>query len=151
MVMSAMNSFVNNREISFTKGEQKWDYLYNRDAAKMIYQSIKHIDNKKDSERNPKVIIFDTESGELDYVLLEVKNNVFSLNETNDINVLNFNSKFTEMLIDKNLTQGNSNDIIVLLKNNNISKEIIDYIQKKTKETRDEHWPKTNRRIVRKS
>lgn len=45
MVMSAINSFINNREIAFTKGEQKWDYLFNRDAAKMIYrllQSGKH-------------------------------------------------------------------------------------------------------------
>lgn len=41
MVMSAINSFVNKKEISFTKGEQKWDYLFNRDAAKMIYKILR--------------------------------------------------------------------------------------------------------------
>lgn len=45
MVMSAIKAFMNDQSISFTKGEQKWDYLFNRDAAKMIYrllQSGKH-------------------------------------------------------------------------------------------------------------
>lgn len=40
MVMSAIDSFANSKEISFTKGEQKWDYLFNRDAARMIYKLL---------------------------------------------------------------------------------------------------------------
>lgn len=47
MVMSAINSFINGKEISFTKGEQKWDYLFNRDAAHMIYKLISHGKNGK--------------------------------------------------------------------------------------------------------
>ena len=43
------------------------------------------------------------------------------------------------MLIDKNLTQGNSNDIITLLKKNNVDEKIVEYIQKKTEEIENEH------------
>lgn len=95
--------------------------------------------NKKDADRNPKIIIFDTETRELDYVLLETKNDVFLNNTANEEKLLNFNSKFTEMLIDKNLTQGNSNDIITLLKKNNVDEKIVKYIQKKTEEIENEH------------
>lgn len=47
MVRSALNSFVNSQEISFTKGEQKWDYLFNRDAAGMIFRLLQSGKNGK--------------------------------------------------------------------------------------------------------
>lgn len=37
MVMSAIGKFLNGESPSFTKGEQKWDYLYSRDAARALY------------------------------------------------------------------------------------------------------------------
>lgn len=36
MVMSAIKNFLNGNHASFTKGEQQWDYLYSKDAAKML-------------------------------------------------------------------------------------------------------------------
>lgn len=37
MVMTCLNSFLNNDPSSFTKGEQLWDYLYCGDAAKALF------------------------------------------------------------------------------------------------------------------
>lgn len=37
MVMSALNSFFQGKAPEFTAGEQQWDYLYNKDAARALY------------------------------------------------------------------------------------------------------------------
>lgn len=37
MVMSMIGKMINGERASCTKGEQKWDYLYSKDAAKMMY------------------------------------------------------------------------------------------------------------------
>lgn len=37
MIMSAINSFLRDQCPKFTKGEQLWDYLYSKDAAKAMY------------------------------------------------------------------------------------------------------------------
>ncbi len=41
MVTSAIRGFLNDKEISFTAGEQKWDYLYSEDAADIILRLLK--------------------------------------------------------------------------------------------------------------
>ena len=37
MVMSAIIGMSNNERMSFTKGEQVWDYIYSEDCAKALY------------------------------------------------------------------------------------------------------------------
>ena len=37
MIISAMNSLIKGQVPAFTKGEQKWDYLYSKDAANIMY------------------------------------------------------------------------------------------------------------------
>lgn len=37
MISSSLNKMMKNEEVSFTKGEQLWDYLYSADAGKMFY------------------------------------------------------------------------------------------------------------------
>ena len=37
MIMSAIDAFLQNRCPRFTAGEQVWDYLYSRDAARAMY------------------------------------------------------------------------------------------------------------------
>ena len=37
MIISAMNSLLKGQVPAFTKGEQKWDYLYSKDAANIMY------------------------------------------------------------------------------------------------------------------
>ena len=41
VLISAIDAFLNNKKIEFTKGEQLWDFLYCRDAAKIIYRLLK--------------------------------------------------------------------------------------------------------------
>lgn len=37
MIMSSINKMLHGERVSCTKGEQMWDYLYSKDAAKMMY------------------------------------------------------------------------------------------------------------------
>ena len=37
MVISSLRKMLRQEECAFTKGEQKWDYLYSADAAKAMY------------------------------------------------------------------------------------------------------------------
>lgn len=37
MIMSTINKLINNEIPALTKGEQQWDYLYSKDAAKALY------------------------------------------------------------------------------------------------------------------
>lgn len=37
MIISAMNSLMKGQTPAFTRGEQKWDYLYSKDAANIMY------------------------------------------------------------------------------------------------------------------
>lgn len=46
MVMTAIKGFLGNEKVSFSKGEQLWDYLYAKDAAKALIDMAK---NGKDS------------------------------------------------------------------------------------------------------
>lgn len=39
MIMSGINKMLNGEHASYTKGEQNWDYIYSKDAAKAFYLS----------------------------------------------------------------------------------------------------------------
>lgn len=47
MVISSLNKMLNGESVLFTKGEQKWDYLFSCDAARALYLlGLKGIDGK---------------------------------------------------------------------------------------------------------
>lgn len=47
MVTSAIRGFLNDENIGFTKGEQKWDYLFSEDAADMIVRLLQDGRNRQ--------------------------------------------------------------------------------------------------------
>ena len=88
--------------------------------------------------RTPEVILIYPDTLEVRHIPLTVK----PLSEVGNPVVENkldseFNSKFADMLVKNKLT-GDNNDIIGLLKTNNVDKDIIKYIEEKLKEV--EKW-----------
>lgn len=47
MILSAIRKFMNNEQAAFTKGEQKWDYLYSEDAALIIVKLLQYGNDKR--------------------------------------------------------------------------------------------------------
>lgn len=84
--------------------------------------------------RTPEVILFNDETLEVQHIPLKVKPlQEVSNNEENKLDKT-FESKFADMLLDSGLINNDSNDIINLLKKNNIENSIIEYIERKLKE-----------------
>lgn len=84
--------------------------------------------------RTPEVILFNDETLEVQHISLKVKPlQEVSNNEENKLDKT-FESKFADMLLDSGLINNDNNDIINLLKKNNIENSIIEYIERKLKE-----------------
>lgn len=88
--------------------------------------------------RTPEVILFDDDTLEYKHIPLKVKplTEVSNSLQENKLDKT-FESKFVDMLLKNDLT-GNNNDIINLLQKNNIDKNVVEYIQKKMDEIKND-------------
>ena len=88
--------------------------------------------------RTPEVILFDDDTLEYKHIPLKVKplSEVSNPLEENKLDKT-FESKFVDMLLKNDLT-GSNNDIISLLQKNNIDKNVVEYIQKKMDEIKND-------------
>ena len=84
--------------------------------------------------RIPEVILFNDETLEVKHIPLNVKPLLEVSNAEENKLDKTFESKFADMLLQSDLTNNDSNDIINLLKKNNVEVSIIEYIDKKLKE-----------------
>lgn len=84
--------------------------------------------------RTPEVILFDSDTLEVQHIPLKVKplQEVSNTLEENKLDST-FESKFVDMLLKNDLT-GDNNDIISLLKKNKVDDNIVKYIQTKMEE-----------------
>ena len=85
--------------------------------------------------RTPEVILFNDQSLDVQHIPLKVKP-LIEVSNTLEENKLDktFESKFVDMILNNELTNNDSNDIINLLKKNNVESSIINYIEQKLKE-----------------
>lgn len=85
--------------------------------------------------RTPEVILFNDQSLDVQHIPLKVKplTEVSNSLEENKLDKT-FESKFADMILNNELTNNDSNDIINLLKKNNVESSVINYIDKKLKE-----------------
>ena len=84
--------------------------------------------------RIPEVILFNDETLEIKHIPLKVKPLQEVSNSQENKLDKTFESKFADMLLDSGLVNNDSNDIINLLKKNNVENSIIEYIERKLKE-----------------
>lgn len=86
-------------------------------------------------KRTPEVILFNDETFEIKHIPLKVKplEEISNPLEENKLDKT-FESKFANMLLESGLANNDSNDIINLLKKNNVNTDIINYIDIKLKE-----------------
>lgn len=113
-----------------------WHYDFDEVVGKTRYINpgslMRLTISDRDRNKQPKIIIFDTEgNGLVEYMFLETKQGVFDLENKQNTLSTEFDSKFAKMLVDKNLADGNSNDIVELLKKNKIDEEVVQYIKVK--------------------
>ncbi|MCM1260596.1 MAG: metallophosphoesterase family protein [Staphylococcus sp.] len=95
--------------------------------------------SERDKNKQPKVIIFDTKgNGLVEYKFLETKKDVFDLENKQNTLSKDFDSKFAKMLVDKNLADGNSSDIIDFLKKNKIDEKIVQYVTLKLEDIKND-------------
>jgi len=85
--------------------------------------------------RTPEVILFNDQSLDVKHIPLKVKplEEVSNTLEENKLDKT-FESKFVDMILKNDLANNNSNDIINLLRKNNVEISIIEYIERKLKE-----------------
>ena len=84
--------------------------------------------------RIPEVILLNDETLEVKHIPLNVKPLLEVSNTEENKLDKTFESKFADMLLKSDLTNNDSNDIINLLKKNNVEVSIIEYIEQKLKE-----------------
>ena len=84
--------------------------------------------------RTPEVILFNDQSLDVRHIPLIVKSLVEVSNTEENKLDKTFESKFVDMILNNELTNNDSNDIINLLKKNNVESSIINYIDNKLKE-----------------
>lgn len=84
--------------------------------------------------RIPEVILFNDETLEVKHIPLKVKSLLEVSNTEENKLDKTFESKFADMLLNNDLTNNDSNDIINILKKNNVEVSIIKYIEQKLKE-----------------
>lgn len=90
---------------------------------------------KDDINRTPQVILVDfSKEDPIIYHKLKYNSSESVFEQNNNILDNTFDSKFTEMLLKNDLTTSSSNDIIEILKKNNVEDSIISYIEEKNKE-----------------
>lgn len=78
--------------------------------------------------RNPEVILFNTEDNSLKHIKLKINSLEQILQEQQKIDI-NFNSKFADMLLENNLLNNSGNDIVELLNKNNVDDNIVNYVK----------------------
>lgn len=84
--------------------------------------------------RIPEVILLNDETLEIKHIQLKVKSLLEVSNTEENKLDKTFESKFADMLLNNDLTNNDSNDIINILKKNNVEVSIIKYIEQKLKE-----------------
>ena len=84
--------------------------------------------------RIPEVILFNDETLEVKHIPLKVKPLLEVSNTEENKLDKTFESKFADMLLNNDLTNNDSNDIINILKKNNVEVSIIKYIEQKLEE-----------------
>ena len=84
--------------------------------------------------RIPEVILLNDETLEVKHIPLNVKPLLEVSNAEENKLDKTFESKFADMLLQSDLTNNDSNDIINILKKNNVEVSIIEYIDKKLEE-----------------
>lgn len=84
--------------------------------------------------RIPEVILFNDETLEVKHIQLKVKSLLEVSNTEENKLDKTFESKFADMLLNNDLTNNDSNDIINILKKNNVEVSIIKYIEQKLEE-----------------
>lgn len=122
-------------------GHYHYDYDYQIGKTRYINPGslMRMTIANEDINRHPKIILFDFNSKDkIKYIKLDIKSSKDVLNNVENILDNNFESKFTEMLLKNDIISGDVNDITNILKKNNVSKEIIDYIEEKSQEVKND-------------